>query len=356
MPATPTDPTLADPTALVTLPSRPERVQALREIMGHGDPAARPLANGIRRTARRHFALHVVPKVRAHWPAVFAQSFYDKLLIGSCDLYASAPYTAFFCAPRRPTLARLVTGMGNALPMPTNALALLGGGAMELLGRYAYQDVHRRIALVASFIVLVDHVFDHCMPEDPDERAHKLIGILRGEQEPTSPELALTASLCKGMGEGLLGEDKVIFDRAMDKVYGWIRAEVSAMRGEPDPSGLGHRLAGVEGTIDGLLFPVAKYCDSATRLWMYDVSLFVQIADDWLDADADRSTNRSTPVLSGEWTLQTVEASWDRSVHGLEQLVRDAGLGSPRYVRFVREAYVLMMCDVLEAMSQRPDA
>ncbi len=227
---------------------------------------------------------------------------------------------------------------------------------MELLGRYAYQDVHRRIALVASFIVMVDHVFDHCMPEAPDERAHKLIGILRGELNPTSPELALTASLSAAMGEGLRGADRVIFESAMDKVYGWIRAEVSAMHGEPDPSGLGHRLAGVEGTIDGLLFPVAKYCDNATRRWMYDVSLFVQIADDWLDADADKSTDRSTPILTGEWTLQTVEASWDRSVQGLEQLVRDAGLASPRYVKFVREAYVLMMCDVLEAMAQRPDA
>ena len=51
-----------------------------------------------------------------------------------------------------------------------------------------------------------------------------------------------------------------------------------------------------------------------------------------------------------------VESSWRRSLDGLERLVRDAGLGSPRYVRFVREAYVLMMRDVLDAMAVRPDA
>jgi hypothetical protein len=80
------------------------------------------------------------------------------------------------------------------------------------------------------------------------------------------------------------------------------------MLGEPDPRGLGHRLAGVEGTIDGLLFPVADGGEGPRR-WMYDVSLFVQIMDDWLDAEADAALDRSTPVVTGEWTFADVEAT-----------------------------------------------
>ncbi len=356
MTGAPDAPALVLGPAKLSLPPRPARVAALRTLMGQGDPAVRHLALGIRATAHRHFDRHVVPRVAAHWPALFGQPFYEKLRIGACDLYASAPYTAFFCAPRRPPLVRLVTDLGNALPLPISALALIGRGAMGVLGRLAHPDEHRRIALVAAFIVVVDHVFDHCMSDPPEERERRLLGVLRGEAPPTSPELALTASLARGMAEGLDARDRVVFEAAMDQVYAWIRAEVRAMLGEPDPSGMGHRLAGVEGTIDGLLFPVARYGGEGTRRWMIDVSLFVQIADDWLDAEADIASDRTTPVLTGEWTVQDVEGSWRRSVVGLERLLRDAGLDSPRYVRLVREAYVLMMRDVIDAMAQRPDA
>src|SRR6185369_17421050 len=137
-------------------------------------------------------------------------------------------------------------------------------------------------------------------------------------------------------------------------VKGWIRAEVRAMSGVPDPEGLGHRRAGVEGTIDGLLFPVVRWAGEGARAWMYDVSMFVQVMDDWLDAEMDAASDRSTPVLAGAWRLAELEESWQRTIHGIEALVRAAGLGSPRYVRFVREAYVLMMHEVMEAMVARP--
>jgi hypothetical protein len=146
------------------------------------------------------------------------------------------------------------------------------------------------------------------------------------------------------------------FERAMEHVTGWIRAEVRAMCGEPDPTGLGHRLAGVEGTIEGLLFPVARYADEGTRAWMVDVSLFVQVLDDWFDYEVDARSDRATPVTTGAWTFADVAATWRRTTAGIEALVRASGLSSPRYVRFVREAYVLMMHEVMVAMAERPDA
>lgn len=345
----------ASPAGGASLPSRAERVRLLRALLGEADPAVRPLATAIRRTARRHFERHVVPIVKRCWPALVHDRFFQKLRIGACDLYASAPYTALFCAPRRPPLVRLVTDLGNVLPLPAPALAALGGVAMELVGRLAYAPQHRRIALIGAFIVVVDHVFDHGMVEPPEERASHLIAVLEGAIAPTTPELRLTRALAVAMAEDLDAEDRAAFDAAMARVFEWIRAEVRGMSGEPDPSGLGHRLAGVEGTIDGLLFPVIRYAGEGARRWMYDVSLFVQIADDWLDAEIDRRGGRPTPVLRGEWTFASVESAWASTLVGIEALVRDAGLASPRYVRFIREAYVLMITDVLEAMIQRPD-
>jgi hypothetical protein len=340
----------------VTLPPRAERVASLRALMGKPDPSVAHLARGIRSTAHRHFALHVAPLVEQHWPAMIGTAFHEKLRIGACDLYASAPYTALFCAPRGPLLVRAVTGAGNRLPLPAPALALLGRGAMELLGRFAYPEQHRRIALISAFIVVVDHVFDHCMDDAPKERGARLEAVIEGRAPAATPELALTRALAVAMAERLDGEDRVIFDAAMKRVFAWIRAEVAAMLGEPDPRGLGHRLAGVEGTIDGLLFPVIRQAGDGARAWMYDVSLFVQIMDDWLDFEMDTLSNRSTPVVSGGWTFADVEATWARTLSGIEALVRASGHSSPRYVRFVRDAYLLMMLEVTEAMIARPDA
>lgn len=337
-----------------TLPSRPERIAALRDLMGKPDPSVRHLALGIRAITHRQFDVHVLPLVQRHWPAILGTPFATKLRIGACDLYASAPYTALFCAPRRPLLVRAVTDVGNRLPLPYPALALLGRGAMTVFGQ-VYLEQHRRIVLISAFIMVVDHVFDHCMSDPAQERGERLEAVIDGRVPPDSPELGLVRALAVAMAVRLEGADKLAFEAAMLRVKDWIRAEVRAMRGEPDPRGLGHRLAGVEGTIDGLLFPVVRYAGEGARTWMYDVSLFVQVMDDWLDYEMDASSARSTPVVTGDWTFPDVESTWRKSVGGLEDLVRAAGLTSPRYVRFIREAYVLMMHQVMEAMAERPD-
>jgi hypothetical protein len=339
----------------VTLAARPERVRALLQLMGTPDRSVRQLALGIRATTHRQFDEHVVPLVDACWPALRGLAFYQKVRIGACDLYASAPYTVLFCAPKRPLLIRAVTGAGNRLPLSFPALALLGRGAMEVIGRFAYLPEHRRIILIAAFIVVVDHVLDHCMTDPPRERGERLLGIIDGQIPPEGPELTLVRALAVAMGEGLSGVERAAFEGAMSQVRAWIRSEVEAMRGVPDPLGLGHRLAGVEGTIDGLLFPVARFAGPGARPWMVDVSMFVQIMDDWLDYELDRASNRPTPVTTGRWTFADVESSWQKTLSGIEALVREAGLTSPHYVRFVRSAYVLMMHEVTGAMIQRPD-
>jgi len=336
------------------LPTRPERVRALRSLMGTPDPSVGHLARGIRSVTRRNFERYVAPIVAAEWPALVRDPFHAKLRIGACDLYASAPYTALFCAPRRPLVVRAATDLGALLPLPLPALALAGRAAMEIVGRVALGREHRRIILVAAFIVVVDHVFDHCMREPADERGPRLEAVIDGREPPVGEGLALTRALAVAMSDRLGDDERPAFEAAMERVKGWIRAEVRATRGDPDPEGLGHRRAGVEGTIDGLLFPVVRWAGEGARAWMYDVSMFVQVMDDWLDAEMDAASDRSTPVLAGAWRLAELEESWRRTIHGIEALVRAAGLGSPRYVRFVREAYVLMMHEVMEAMVARP--
>ena len=84
---------------------------------------------------------------------------------------------------------------------------------------------------------------------------------------------------------------------------------------------------------------------------MYDVSMFIQMMDDYLDLEKDIDEGRTTPVMSGEWTFDGIAALWRQTVSGIEALTRAGGLTAPHYVRFVREAYVLMLREVLEGMA-----
>jgi hypothetical protein len=346
--------------ALPALPPRSVRVDAVRAMMGTPDPSLLPLARGIRRAAHRQFDAHVVPLLRTHWPELGELPFRHKLRIAACDLYAAGGFTGLLLSPPRTVVTRALVAGANVLPLPLAVATFLGERGLEVFGRFGPQRALRRIVLIAAFIAVVDHVFDHCMDEAPEVRGPTLEAVIDGRELPRRPELALVRGLAAAMaenggGESLGAEEREAFDLAMIRVKEWIRSEVKAMCGVPDPRGMGHRLAGIEGTIDGLLCPIPGYASGATRAWMYHVSMYVQVMDDWFDIELDLASNRSTPAVTGEWTFADVEATWIRSVSDLDSLARAAGLDSARSLRLVRETYVLMMHEVMEAMAQRPD-
>jgi len=339
------------PAPAAQLPPRDARVAQLRTLMGSADPSVVQMTVGIRRTTARHYERFVMPLIRKHWPDVLIQPFGTKLRLAACNLYASAPYTVLFCAPNRPWAVKVVTEVANRLPLPFPVLGYGTRAAMSVLGRVALASEHRRIILVAAFIATIDHALDHCMTDAPAERGRKLKGLLDGTFAPDTPELKLTRALQVAMSHQLAGWERAPFEASMSKLKDWVDAEVAGMSDVVDPSGLGHRVAGVEGTIDGLLFPVHRYAGESARTWMYDVSMFVQMMDDYIDVETDIDEGRNTPVLSGDWTFDDVAHKWQETVAGIESLTRDGGLTAPHYVRFIREAYVLMMCEVLEGMA-----
>ena len=338
----------------MSLPPRAERVAAVRALMGPADSSVRPATLGIRAIPRRNFNTYVEPLIDATWPAVRHEPFYEKLRIGACDLYASAPYTVLFCATNAPLVVRLLTAVGGRLPVPMWALAQLGRAGTQLIGRVALRGQHKNIVLVAAFIMVVDHVLDQCMQEPPAERGRLLEAVIQGSLQPWTPELRLTRALAVAMAEGLKGPERAAFDVALGELFAWIHAEVRAMAGAPDPLGFGHHLPGIEGGIDGLLAPLARYASPAIRAWMVDVAMFMQVMDDYLDFEHDAASDRATPVTTGQWTFENVASTWKETIRGLEALVCASGHATVRWVRFIREIYVLMMIDVMEAMAARP--
>lgn len=324
----------------------------MRRLVGDADPSVRALTEGLRALTSRSYNRWVMPLIQAHWPALESDPFALKLRLATCNLYGSAPYMVLLCAPHRPLFFQAVSRVANALPLPPRTLAPLGRAALAVLERLqGYEATHRRIILVAAFVATIDHCFDHLMDEPPAERGRLIKQLIDGHWQPDSPPQRLARALRDEMGRDLAVHERQPFADAMRTLHAWVDSEVASLLGQDDPTGLGHRLAGIEGVIDGLLVPVKHYAGDDARAWMVDVSLFVQMMDDWIDLEGDLETGFRTPVVLGQWTYDDIATAWRRTLQGLERLIRNAGLTSPHYVALLRESYIMMLQEVVEGMA-----
>jgi hypothetical protein len=361
-----------------TTMSERERVAALREMMGAPDASVKALPDAIRTIT---FATHdrwVKPLYEQHWPEALQGSVAKKLRFLTCNLYATSPYTVLFSSSSPPLLVKLLRTLGPGLGLEPAQLSSWAGVGVKVLAKLIPDETHRRIIQIATFIAAVDHVFDHYMKGlSAEERGRRIRGMLDGSWSPdASTEHAgafrFLRALWLEMGKGIEGEDKRVFDIAVARLHDYVDSEVKAMSGVPDPSGCCWRMAGVLGTIDGLFFPVWRYAgapssienapatsaaqDAVThagnpaRAWMYSVSLFVQVMDDWIDLDSDALDIRPTPVLTGCWTLETVKETWDATVNGIVELAKQSGVDDEAWLTFVKETYRMMALEVMEAM------
>ena len=336
-----------------------ERVHALRDIMGAHDAALQVFPDAIRKLTFANHDRWVKPLYEKHWPDALANGSRTarKLRFLTCNLYATAPYTVLFSSPRPPTLVKLARSIGIGLGFRTPTLAKLAGASVAWAARLLDDDTHRRIVQIAAFIAAVDHVLDHCMDGVPAaERGRRMRGVLDGSYAPADDVAHAGAfrflrALYVEMGAGIVGdEDKRVYKIAEDRLQDYVESEVKAMTGVPDPSGCCWRMAGVLGTIDGLVFPVWRFSGEQARDWMYSVSLFVQVMDDWLDAEKDANDIRPTPILSGFWTIETVKETWQKTLDGVVGLARSSGVEDDAWLELVRETYRLMAIEVADAM------
>jgi hypothetical protein len=334
-----------------------ERGAVVRRIMGRGDPDLGAFPAAVRRVVFDRHARYVQPLIERHWPECLAERAGRKLRFLTCNLYATAPYTVLFSAPEPPFPVGPARVVGAALGLSTTSLSRLAGRAVGWTAALLPEITERRILLFAGFIATIDHVYDHCFDAvAPVERGRRMRGLLDGTWAPdaTTPHAGafrLVRALHDEMQAGITNDDdQRELDRALSRLRDYVDAEVKAMTGVPDPSGCSWRMPGVLGTIDGLVFPVWRYAGEQARQWMYDVSLFVQVLDDFLDVEKDSRDIRPTPMLTGYWTEETLERIWNKTLDGIVALARASGVTDENWLAFVRETYRMMALETAEAM------
>jgi hypothetical protein len=334
-----------------------ERGAIVRRIMGRADPTLGAFPAAVRRVVFDRHARFVQPLIEQHWPESLQERAGRKLRFLTCNLYATAPYTVLFSAPKPPFPVGPARVVGAALGLSTSSLSRLAGLAVGWTASLLPEITERRILLFAAFIATIDHVYDHCFDGvEPVERGRRMRGLLDGtwapdDATPHAGAFRLVRALHDEMQAGIADdEDQRQLDRALSRLRDYVDAEVKAMTGVPDPSGCCWRMPGVLGTIDGLVFPVWRHAGEQARQWMYDVSLFVQVLDDFLDVEKDSRDIRPTPMLSGHWDEATLDAIWNKTLDGIVTLARGSGVTDSNWLAFVRETYRMMALETAEAM------
>jgi hypothetical protein len=309
------------------------------------------LPAALRRETAHHWRRTVEPLIEAHWPEVRQTPFYRKFQIGAQQVYAPAPYTVVVVCRRRPRLMRWLDRAAAWLRLGGPGLTRSMGWLLPLYTRLRLRRENRRIALMAAFIALADEVFDHHLEHVPvDERAAFWRGLLEGTRAPDGPALSLLRALVDGCYDGCDEAERAELEKAFEGCARWGEAEVARTRGDVDPTGLAHRTTGILTGIDGLAWTVRRHISDDERAWMYAVSEFIQVLDDWVDAAKDARERCYTPVHSGTWTDQTVRDQWDATRRQIGEVVAQNGVRHPPLVQLARDAYTWQVQDLLGHM------
>lgn len=329
------------------------RRQAIVELIGAPQPDSDVLGFvlALRRETERYWDRCVEPLIDRHWPEVRQTPFYAKFKIGAQKVYAPAPYTVVMLSRRRPLAVRLLLAACRLLRLPGRAIAWGLQRLLPLYTRWFMRVENRRIALMAAFIAAADEAFDHHLDHvEPARRGELLRAILEGRTEPPTPSLQLVQAIRFALDEETAPEESAELAAATEGCCRWGEAEMRRAMRLPDPEGLCHRGEGIRNGINGLAWTARGYVGAPELQWMYDVSYFIQMMDDWVDLEKDLAEGVLTPVAEGTWSLETVREWYARTTDTVVEIARDNGEHYPPYLRLVGEGYRHQVRDLLQNM------
>lgn len=341
------------------LAARARRLADLRDVIGEPRPGSEIVPERIWTVLEGRYERVVGPLIERAWPpdadpenrkhflskSRFIARRYASLAYVPVALSAASPLRSF---PLARTLQRLVLGaaLGVAEPLVRRATAALVPALL------AAAPIDARTAdLLAGLCTAYDQQFDDWPAGfDPVERHRHLERLFREPAEdagPEPPSTALTRALLVELEEALGERYEELVDLGCEASAAEMRIEL----GEPDPESLSHRRAAAEGTVDAMMLQSEPVVPEI-RGWMRDLAVFVQLTDDWVDAEADEGL-RETPVLTGAVGLADIEARWAELLDGSGDMLRACGIGEPRTAELVEEAVRYTLWSGIEGMDRR---
>jgi hypothetical protein len=264
-------------------------------------------------------------------------------------MYARACYSMLLVSSRGPLTLRAAIRIAARLPVSRLAAVRCGCALLSGLNHFVPGSIHRQLALMATLMGVMDVVLDEAAPEGMD--AVRLIASM-----PHGTTLGtLAGSIRAGESRWQAHYWETIL---LPAVRAYCTAEALAVANVPDPTGLGHRWAGIDAAIKGMWYVVGPHMGlesfeqprwNREQQWMADTSLLMQMLDDWVDQEDDRGA-RLTPVIEGAWDRHTIDALYARTIADLAALLDAGGIRNEVLQSLIGDLYTDYLCAAMEAM------
>jgi hypothetical protein len=254
------------------------------------------------------------------------------------EMYSRACYSMIVTSSRGPLLLRMAIRCACHLPLSRTVALASSPWIFSFLDRLLSTRVHRQLTLMATMMALIDQLLDDATANDPDD-ALKIASLLTAMPEAYDPLQITLQTLARSVREDENGWQSSCWTKVLiPAIQQYCREERLATMQEMDPTGMGYRCAGIEAAINGMWYVVGPYLRlkdgfeafrrqnwNAEQRWMADTSLLMQMIDDWIDQDEDR-TVRSTAVLSGDWSPGGIQSLYQKTVKDLTLLLNENGV------------------------------
>lgn len=279
------------------------------------------------------------------------------------EMYARACYSMLLVSQSGPKTLRVPIRASFPFLRSRRTTIWLGSALLASTERLLPSTFHRQLLLTSALMGMLDVVLDDAASSGT--AAALRVASLTGQQSPTNllpaEEVIVTLARAARRTETVWQAEywECVLQPA---VRNYCQAEVLAVEQISDPTGMGHRWAGIEAAIKGMWYvagPLIGLEGDSSRFervqwnreqqWMADTTLLMQMIDDWVDQDQDRGM-RLTPVITGDWTLESAARLFEKTIRDLDTLLDASGLQRPVFKAILVDLYKDYLYTAMDAM------
>jgi hypothetical protein len=274
------------------------------------------------------------------------------------EMYARACYSMLLISASGPSTLRLPVQAAALLPQSRRLAIRLGSALLMGLDWLLPRNVHRQLLLTSALMGMLDVVLDETAASGQPAVLRTSSLITRHAPAIRRPSEQPIVTLAEAARRRETAWQSDYWETVLQPaVRAYCLAEALAVTSAPDPAGMGHRWAGIDAAVKGMWYAVGPCMGlqgSLSRFerqewnreqqWMADTSLLMQMIDDWVDQDEDRGT-RVTPVVAGDWSPQSVDRLYRKTVQDLATILTENRVRNP----VLRELFTDLFTDFLHA-------
>jgi hypothetical protein len=293
--------------------------------------------------------------------ALAASQFSKGRFIG--EMYARACYSMLLVSAQGPKSLRVPVRASAFLPQSRGLTIRFGSAVLLGMEQLLPSPVHRQLLLTSALMGMLDVVLDAAAASG-EAAAIRVASVM---EEPSPPGLLPAEKIIVALSQAARQRETEWQSRywthiLQPAVRRYCQAEALAVEQTPDPTHMGHRGAGIEGVIKGMWYVIGPLIGlrgavagfesgdwNREQRWMADTTLLMQMIDDWVDQDEDRGS-RLTPVVTGDWTLESAADLFDKTIRDLSALLDASGIQKPVLKTVLTDLYKDYLHTALDAM------